>query len=139
MKNKKLLSAVFCLLVSSIANANIAVIVNKNNNSQIDANTIKRVYLGKVEKFSNGQLVLPLTPAQEQIKEEFNTTIVGRSSAQVSAHWAKMVFTGKGTPPVEKSDESEVIDAVTQSPTAIGYVSIDALNERKNDVRVISF
>lgn len=138
MKKKQLFSAALCLLVSSVASANLAVIVNKGNSSELTADAVKRIYLGKMDTFSDGTPVSPLDIADGAVKDDFNQSIVGRNTSQVSAYWSKMIFTGKGTPPDVKPDENAVIDAVANNPTAIGYISMDALGGRADEVRVIT-
>jgi hypothetical protein len=43
------------------------------------------------------------------------------------AFWAKHIFTGKGYPPPELSDEASVVHWVAQAPGRIGYVHASAL------------
>jgi hypothetical protein len=52
-------------------------------------------------------------------RDEFETKVLNRDGSQVKAHWSKLVFTGKGTPPVELGDAAAVKAAVARNPNAI--------------------
>jgi len=63
------------------------------------------------------------------LRSQFDEKGVGRSSAQLKAHWSKLIFTGKGTPPLELATEAAVIEHVTQNPNAIGYVDVASVTD----------
>lgn len=104
--------------------ANIAVIVHPSNNATINADEIVRVYTGRSNAFQAVNLAESVP-----LRGEFDQKGVGRTSAQLKAHWSKLVFTGKGTPPTELASEQEVINFVASNPQAIGYVSAASVTD----------
>jgi hypothetical protein len=52
----------------------------------------------------------------------------GRSAAQLRATWARITFTGKGTPPKELKSDADVKAFVAADPKAIGYVDASAVD-----------
>jgi ABC-type phosphate transport system substrate-binding protein len=40
----------------------------------------------------------------------------------VKAHWAKIIFTGRGHPPEEAPNSVEVKKLIDKNPNAIGYI-----------------
>lgn len=81
------------------------------------------VYLGKSRAFA------PLDQAEtSQIRAEFYQKTTGRDLAQVKAVWSRIVFTGKGVPPIELLDAAAVKRAVAADPKAIGYIERSALD-----------
>ena len=42
--------------------------------------------------------------------------------AQMKAHWAKIIFTGRGHPPEEAANSAEVKKLIVNNPNAIGYI-----------------
>lgn len=102
-------------------------IVNPANNSALDENEIKQIFIGKAKSFSDGSKALPITQVDgSSVTDEFNEKVLNKSSSQLKAYWSKLVFTGKGTPPKEAADDAEVIKLVASNPNLIGFVSSGA-------------
>jgi len=126
--NKKQLSIMFStlfvgMLSTSSVSAEIAVIVNAANSSALDKNAIEKIFMGKMKKFPNGQVALPMNAAKSMnSRKEFNKAVIGRSSSQVNAYWSKLVFTGKGSMPKELSSDAEIISTISSNQGAIGYI-----------------
>ncbi|MEH6729199.1 MAG: phosphate ABC transporter substrate-binding protein [Pseudoalteromonas distincta] len=132
---KKLILASALSLCSFGAVAEVAVIVNPGNANALDAETIKKIYLGKAKSFDNGNKVNPATQNGTAIADEFNSKVVGKSSSQLNAYWSKLVFTGKGTPPEKFDSDQAVIDFVAANGDSIGYIDS---NKATNKVKVIA-
>ena len=100
-----------CFLFPACAFAGTAVIVNSDNSSGIDIDTVKKIYLGKAKAFPDGSRAIPLTFEQgNPVRDAFNMNILGKSESQYSAFWSKLVFTGRGTPPEMISSEDEMLE-----------------------------
>ncbi|ATG76927.1 phosphate ABC transporter substrate-binding protein [Pseudoalteromonas sp. 1_2015MBL_MicDiv] len=126
---KKLILASALTLYSISASAEVAVIVNASNTSNLDADTIKKIYLGKSKSFDNGAKVNPVNQNGNSVADEFNDKVVGKSSSQLNAYWSKLVFTGKGTPPEKLDNDQAVLDFVAANNDAIGYVDSAKVND----------
>ncbi|GAA62133.1 ABC-type phosphate transport system, periplasmic component [Pseudoalteromonas sp. BSi20652] len=132
---KKIILASALSLCSINAFAEVAVIVNSSNTSALDADTIKKIYLGKAKSFSNGNKVNPVNQDGTPVTDEFNDKVVGKSSSQLNAYWSKLVFTGKGTPPEKLASDQAVIDFVAANGDAIGYIDSAKVSDK---VKVIA-
>ncbi|HAW91888.1 MULTISPECIES: phosphate ABC transporter substrate-binding protein [unclassified Arsukibacterium] len=106
------------------ATADIAVIVNPANNSTLTTDELTRLYTGRSSALNAVNLA-----ESSPLRSQFDEKGVGRSSAQLKAHWSKLIFTGKGTPPLELATEAAVIEHVTQNPNAIGYVDVASVTD----------
>jgi ABC-type phosphate transport system substrate-binding protein len=119
-----------------IASAELTVIVNPANTAALDAKKVQRIFLGKEKKFSDGTETLPVNQNVDSvIRADFDNNLLGRSSSQVAAYWSKLVFTGKGIPPKEVTNDAEVVDLVAKNPNVIGYVDSSSVNDT---VKVVS-
>lgn len=121
---KKMIVAVGLVLAANLAfAADIVMVVNPANGNAIDSKVVQRIYLGKDKKFADGTETIAVNQnADAQIRQDFDQSVLGRSSSQVSAYWSKLVFTGKGIPPKEVTSDAEVIDLVSKNPSVIGYI-----------------
>ncbi|GBL03230.1 substrate-binding domain-containing protein [Glaciecola sp. KUL10] len=130
MRTIVLVSMLAIALLSTNVRAGVVIIVNKSNALAIDQKTIQRIFLGKEKKFPNGSPVTAINQSPDSaIRSEFDETILGRSSSQVSAYWSKLVFTGKGVPPAELADDKSVIEKVASNPDAIGYIDSNSVTD----------
>lgn len=119
-------------VVMSVASAyaDVVVVVSaKNPVSHLNAEQTGRIFLGKVNTFPGGAHVVPLDqPEGAPIREEFYTRVLNKSAAQLTAYWAKMVFTGDGFPPKLINGSAAVKHAVSSNPDAIGYIDRSAVD-----------
>jgi len=129
--NKILIVIISVLLLAPFACfAEVAVIVHPSNNNTLDENTIKRIFLGKNKKFDNGNKIIPMNQNQGSgARTEFGKKVLGKSDSQLKAYWSKLIFTGKGTPPDEKSNDAEILKLVASTPDAIAYVDASSLDD----------
>ena len=52
----------------------------------------------------------------------FAETVLNKSDKQLKAYWAKVIFTGQGTPPREVDSAAQMLDLVANNPNLIGFV-----------------
>ena len=128
----KVLTLAALLLVSSVAFAGVAVIVHPSNADAIDKAAISKIFLGKTKSFPSGGTIISLTQSGP-VSDEFNTKLLGKSSSQLKAYWAKLVFTGKAKPPKSVSS-AEMLELVKSNPSTIGFVDSSAVTA---DVKVV--
>lgn len=130
MKLLRYTALLISLGFSSLAFAEVAVVVNSGNGAAVSDSEISRIFLGKLKKFSGGESVKPVNSKMGgDARVEFEKKVLKKSSSQVKAYWSKLVFSGKGKPPKELGSDADIIKYVAENPGAIGYVdaaSVDA-------------
>ncbi|MEW6990085.1 phosphate ABC transporter substrate-binding protein [Colwelliaceae bacterium 6441] len=106
----------------------VTVIVHPNNANALDAKTIKKIFLGKSKKFTDGSQALPIALNGGETREQFLNKVIGKSESQIKAYWSKLIFTGKGQAPKSVDSDAEVIELVSKNPNLIGYISDGAVD-----------
>lgn len=100
-----------------------SVIVNPANGASFTKDDLENLYLAKTKTFPSGELAIPLNQKDSSpIRVAFDSSVVGKSDAQMKSYWAKLVFTGKAVPIKQMVSDEEVIELVSKNPSAIGYV-----------------
>jgi len=123
MKRILLIVATTALFNSSVAQAEVAVIINNTNASAITTSDASRIFLGKIKSFANGNKIVPVNlPAASTARGEFEQKALKKSASQLKAFWSKQIFTGKGKPPKDLGSDTDVINFVANNANAIGYV-----------------
>ena len=67
-------------------------------------------------------------------RKEFDSNVLSKSGSQLKAYWSKLIFTGKGSPPKEVSNDADVIDLISKNPSMIGYIDAASLNDTVKSV-----
>ncbi|MGA8262276.1 MAG: hypothetical protein WB783_18880 [Arenicellales bacterium] len=125
------------VLAFGAARADVVVVVSVDSPVKtLTRQQLTDIYLGRTNRFPNGDTVVPIdqrdgTPAHAEFYSEY----LGRSEAQIKAHWSKLIFTGRGQPPPSVPNGAAVVDAVSHNPHAIGYVDLSRVDGR---LRVLS-
>lgn len=127
MNKTKAFSAALLALATTAAagvRAELAVIVNPaSGDSALTADQVKDIYLGKTKKFPGGGEAVPVDQKDgSPVRASFNSKVVGKDEAQLKAYWAKLIFSGKGTPPTAVDGDADVKAWVAKTPGGIGYV-----------------
>src|SRR4030095_13381795 len=113
----------------------VAVVSAKSTVTALSRNQVADIFLGRASRFPDGAAALPIDqPAGSAVRDELYAKVVGKSAPQVKAHWAKIIFTGRGRPPEEVSNSVEVKKLVIKNPQAIGYIESGLVDA---DVRVL--
>lgn len=99
------------------AKADVVIVVHPSMNETISMDDISRVFTGRSSILEPINLI-----DSHPLRSTFDEKALGRSSSQVKAHWSKLVFTGKGTPPKELASDSDVLAFVAENEFAIGYL-----------------
>jgi ABC-type phosphate transport system substrate-binding protein len=115
---------------SASAQTDVVVVVSsKNPVTSLTAEQVTKIFLGKVVTFPNGQTALPIDqPEGSVIRDEFYSKVAHKNPSQLTAYWAKVIFTGDGRPPMLLVDNIAVRKAVAKNPNAIGYIDKSAVN-----------
>jgi ABC-type phosphate transport system substrate-binding protein len=118
------------------AHADVVVIVSsKSSVKSLTAQQTTKIFLGKVVTFPNGLAALPIDqPEGSAVRDEFYAKVVHKNSSQLTAYWAKVIFTGDGRPPNLLADSLSVRKAIAHDPNAIGYIEKSDVNR---SVRVV--
>jgi len=130
-------SALMLGIAMAAAHAEVVVVVSAENPVQsLTRAELADIYLGRLDRFPNGDRVVPIdqkdgSPARDEFYEEY----IGRTPAQVKAHWSKLIFTGRGQPPRSVASGDAAADAVAGNPHAIAYIDSGLVDER---LRVVS-
>jgi hypothetical protein len=114
---------------STRASAQVVVVGAKSATGSMNKEQVAAAFMGKIAGME------PIDLAEgNPVREDFYAKEVGKSAAQVRSHWAKLSFTGKGTPPKEYATSAEVKRALAENPNAIGYIEKKAVD---TSVRVV--
>lgn len=130
-----LLTSLLLLVSSAHSNADISIVVRTDNTRALNITEIKRIFLGKWQQFPDGSVATPLVrEGGSKEAKQFIKLFLNKTSQQYNAHWARLIFTGKGYPPEEAFSDDEIIDRIMSDPSIISYIRSASLT---SDVREV--
>jgi ABC-type phosphate transport system substrate-binding protein len=112
------------LLFAGLAQAEVVVVVGaKSPAASLSKEQASDIFLGKATNLT------PLDqPESSPLRDDFYSKVTGKSAAQAKSYWAKLSFTGKGTPPKEAQNSADIKKQVAENPNLIGYIEKSAVD-----------
>jgi hypothetical protein len=106
------------------ATADLVVVVGPRSSvTTLDRTDIVNIYMGRYRKFPDGQPAHPLDlSADSPERAGFYRGLLGKRLDEINAYWARLVFSGRTTPPKELNNREALQSQLESDPQAIGYV-----------------
>ena len=114
------------LLSAAAAHAAPDMVVITNPASGVERLTrdeVTAIYMGRTKKLPSGITALPIDQAAiNPEKTRFYHELINKELAEINSYWARLIFSGQGSPPRQADNSVEVLDIVSANKGAIGYV-----------------
>jgi ABC-type phosphate transport system substrate-binding protein len=119
------------IIASPVGAEELVIIVNSDNQtSELTHRQLVNLYMGRTQQFPDGTYALPLDQAPDsEARQIFYKELVGKSVAEVNAYWARLLFTGRASPPRTVADAETVLLVVRENRNAIGYIERKFVDE----------
>lgn len=125
---KKIIILIFLLIISASVCAEIIVIGNVDNDvTTLTKKQVQELFMGRRRTFLNGMRALPLDMVA--LRAKFYKKLTQRPIEQINAYWARLMFSGQSSPPILKSGQQAVIDAVKKTKGAIAYIESEKITD----------
>lgn len=98
-------------------------IVANGGPATISSEDIKNIYLNKKKSFDNGTPIVLGVLKSGAAHEGFLATYVKKQPMQFNNFWKQQVFTGAGKMPKAFASENDMLNFISATPGAVGYVS----------------
>jgi ABC-type phosphate transport system substrate-binding protein len=123
-------------LAIGVVRADVVAVVSSNSSvTTLSKSQIMDIFLGKRTRFPDGSSAIPIDQAEgSAARDEFYTRFADMSSAQVKAFWSKIIFTGRGQPPMAVATSLEAKKRLLANPNAISYIDRSLVD---SSVRVV--
>lgn len=128
------LAAVVLLMLSSIGSAvagDLVVIVNPASGvEQLSREQAINIFMGRYRKLPSGIVAFPIdVGSQTQQRKRFYQLLVSKELSEIDAYWARLVFSGQTSPPLQVPDERTAVQLVAGNRSAIAYVERDQVTQ----------
>ncbi len=111
------------------SDSGLVVVANKNNQvSSLTKSEVKKIFLGKKRFWNTGvsvetcDLVETGVRSSKTARARFSRQFLGKDLVKLKSYWIRMIFSGRGHPPVSFDNAGDVIKFVARDEGGIGYL-----------------
>jgi ABC-type phosphate transport system substrate-binding protein len=119
----RLAARIAALWIVSLACAATDLVVIANPHSGVErlsrAQT-SALFTGRHKRLPSGMAAIPVDQVAD--KAAFYRALLGKELPEVQSYWARIIFSGGGSPPQQAATADEVIEMVVNNRGAIGYI-----------------
>lgn len=116
------------LLCSLPVRAEVYVVAHRAAPDHLSKEELIALFMGKAAALGGSQALPIDQPDANPLRDEFYYKLTGKSPAQMKAYWAKLSFTGKGSPPRTAANAGEIRKTLAATPGAISYLDKASLD-----------
>lgn len=133
---KRGLCLLFLLGCTGMAAAELVVVTNARNGVEsLSRNEVINIFMGRYRHLPGGLAALPADlPASHPAKARFYRLLVDKDLADIDAYWARLVFSGKTSPPRPLENANQLLDWIIRTTGAVAYLDRKQVDGR---VRVV--
>lgn len=134
MKQKIQFLLLCFLCLSSNVRAGDIIVIGNANVPKMDIETVQKIYTGKFITL-DGISVTPVSlKTGSPLRNAFLSTFLNQDEEKYTGYWTVRRYVGKGTPPLEFNSSQEIIEFISATAGALGYIDEADLKENMNVV-----
>jgi ABC-type phosphate transport system substrate-binding protein len=116
-----LLLTLLLALCSPFAWAELAVVAHPDKKMiSLDRAQLVNIYMGRYRQWPDGGAALPAD--LKDVKERFYRALVDKDLAEINSYWARLVFSGQVSPPVQLKSVTQVLEYVRRNQGALAFI-----------------
>lgn len=117
----------------------MVVMMSSRGVTSLTRTEVVHIFLGCYRELPNGQLFIPYDHAPNSWEHGiFYAISLNKTSAEISAYWARFLFSGRISPPYRVENREKPIDIVANDLRAIGYIEREKMDGRLHIVDEVS-
>lgn len=107
----------------------IVLIGNASVANSVKAEEIKQIFLGKKTRWADDSNIHFALLSEKGIYADFVKHYIGKSYSQYRNYWKKQVFSGKGRMPKSFKQLGDMLDYISETEGAIGFMPLQELKD----------
>ncbi len=137
MKRTAILMCIVFALVTGKAYADILIITNKDvKDTVITKKALKAIFLGRKVQWTDNTPIRFVISRESDLYNTFLRTYINKSAQQYMNYWKMMMFSGKGMVPQSCATSAKMLEYVSGTSGAIGYIDSSITPANVNTINV---
>lgn len=127
-----LLTAALFLVSPARADPDLVVVVSAQSGvERLSADDVVNIFMGRYRQLPTGIAAVPVDqPEARPERAHFYRLLVNKDLAEINAYWARLLFSGKTSPPRQVKSTAEMLELLAKQPGAIGYLDSSQVDAR---------
>ncbi len=105
--------------------------------SELTKKEVKSIYLGKIKVWDNGLKVYFARLGDDKTTKKFLKHFVKKNPRMFRKYWKRQAFSGGANPPREFKREKDLVQYVSETKGAVGYISSMSYTDSVKIISVI--
>ncbi|MDC1067738.1 hypothetical protein OAQ99_01115 [Candidatus Kapabacteria bacterium] len=136
---KKIIIILFTILVSSLANSQVYVVVNTSVESDsVDCEKLLEIYTLNTNNWDDGGRITVIDHKGDENSKSVFYECIKINQKAVKKIRLKKLFTGSAKPPKSATSDLEILDLVSKTPGAVGYIDKNSLDTSIKNIKVVA-
>ncbi len=113
------------------------IVIGNSNVPKIDLATIQKIYTGKIVSIADVNVKPVNAKLGTTERNQFLNKFMEQDEEKYTGYWTVRRYIGKGTPPTELNNATDIIDYVKSNAGAIGYIDEAYLKNNIKEINVL--
>lgn len=99
--------------------------------TSLDSSAAVNIFMGRYRKLPSGIVAFPIDIGEVSAeRRQFYDLLVGKDLADIDAYWARLMFSGQASAPLQVPDGRTAVQLVAGNRAAIAYVDRELVDAR---------
>lgn len=109
----------------------VVVVSTASTITRLGQDDVVNIFLGRYRRLPTGGTAVPIDqPENTALRTEFYRKLVNKEPNEISAYWARLLFSGKTSPPLQAANANEVMLLLADQPGGIAYIDRSQVDRR---------
>jgi hypothetical protein len=124
-----------CILLGwqrlALADALVLVVNPASGVQSLTKEQAVNLFMGRYRKLPSGITAIPVDISGESAeRKRFYHLLLQKDLADINAYWARLIFSGQASPPLQAPDARTALDLVATNRSAVAYVERKLIDNR---------
>jgi len=131
-----IVACLLALLPMMASASDMVVIVNPRSGiDRLSRDEVINIFLGRSRQLPSGLSAQPIDlTATHPDKASFYRRSINKELAEINSYGARLVFSGRTTPPMQAASTEDLLEIVGKTPGSIGYLERSQIDAKANAV-----
>lgn len=137
MRHLRTLALALLTLLPMLTAAAESIVVVVNQAAGIETlsrNDVINIFMGRFRQLPSGATAQPIDMPVSPVRAQFYRVLVNKEPAEINAYWARLVFAGRTSPPIQADTADDVLKALRANPGGIAYLERSRVTSREKIV-----
>jgi hypothetical protein len=118
-------------LVTGVRAEPVVVVNTASATQHLSQDEAINIFLGRYRRLPNGETAIPIDqPDSSTLRAEFYRKLVNKDLNEINAYWARLIFSGRTSPPLQAAQSADVIELLMVNPGGMAYVDRSQVDRR---------